>query len=112
MRNPASFAAPPALHTLRTEGGPNFAARLRQGWNALLRIVTDAPEPHPPWYWPDYLRALAVTGLSTAIAFPLSPHFGLVNIVMVYLLATTMGALRLGRGPSVLLATEIGRAHV
>jgi two-component system sensor histidine kinase KdpD len=104
-RNPASFAAPPALQILGKERRATLAARLRQGWNALLRIVTDAPEPHPPWYWPDYLRALAITGLSTAIAFPLSPYFGLVNIVMIYLLATTMGALRLGRGPAVLLAT-------
>jgi two-component system sensor histidine kinase KdpD len=104
-RNPASIAAPLALRILRKERRPTLAARLRQGWCALLRIVTDAPEPHPPWYWPDYLRALAITGLSTAIAFPLAPYFGLVNIVMVYLLATTLGALRLGRGPSVLLAT-------
>ena len=56
------------------------------------------------WYWSDYLRALAITGLCTAIAFPLSPYFGLVNIVMLYLLGTTLGALRLRRGPSVLLA--------
>jgi two-component system sensor histidine kinase KdpD len=104
-RNPASFAAPPAQQVLRKERRATLVARLRRGWYALLRILTDAPEPHPPWYWPDYLRALAITGLSTAIAFPLSPYFGLVNIVMVYLLATTLGALRLGRGPSVLLAT-------
>jgi two-component system sensor histidine kinase KdpD len=64
--------------------------------------VKDAPELHSPWS--DYLRALAIVGLCTAIAFPLSPHFGLVNIVMLYLLGTTLGALRLGRGPSVLLA--------
>jgi two-component system sensor histidine kinase KdpD len=44
--------------------------------------------------------------LSTAIAFPLAPQFGLVNIVMLYLLATTIGALRLGRGPSALLAVS------
>jgi two-component system sensor histidine kinase KdpD len=68
-------------------------------------LATDAPGPHPRWYWPDYLRALGITALTTVIAFPLSPSFGLVNIVMVYLLGTTVGALRLGRGPSVLLAT-------
>ena len=70
----------------------------------IVRLATHAREPHPLWYWPDYLRALAITGLATAIAFPLSPYFGLVNIVMLYLLATTVGALRLGRGPSVLIA--------
>ena len=80
-------------------------ARLGRGWKAILRFATDIPEPHPPWYWPGYVRALVVTGLTTAVAIPLSPYFGPVNIVMLYLLATTIGALRLGRGPSVLLAT-------
>src|ERR1700722_2914210 len=61
--------------------------------------------PHPSWYWPDYLRALAITVVTTALALPLSRYFGLVNIVMLYLLGTTVGALRLGRGPSVVLAS-------
>jgi two-component system sensor histidine kinase KdpD len=54
--------------------------------------------------WPEYLRALAITCICTAIAFPLSPHVGLVTIVMFYLLGTTIGALRLGRGPSAFTA--------
>src|ERR1700722_8978539 len=87
-RNPALIATP----------------SLRRAGTAILRLAADAPHPHPPWYWPDYLRALAITGVTTAIAFPLSPYFGLVNTVMLYLLGTTVGALRLGRGPSVLLA--------
>jgi two-component system sensor histidine kinase KdpD len=78
------------------------AAGLRRGSAFLLRLASHAPGPHSAW--PDYLRALVITGLCTAIAFPLSPYFGLVNIVMLYLLGTTLGALRLGRGPSVLLA--------
>jgi two-component system, OmpR family, sensor histidine kinase KdpD len=61
-------------------------------------------ESHSLWYWQDYLSAPAITGLCTAIAFPLSAYFGLVNIVMLYLLGTTLGALRLRRGPCVLLA--------
>jgi len=80
------------------------AASLHRGCRTVLRLATHAPEPHPPRYWPDYLWALAICGVSTAIAFPLSPHFGLVNIVMLYLLGTTVGALQLRRGPSVLLA--------
>jgi two-component system sensor histidine kinase KdpD len=52
----------------------------------------------------DYLRALAITVLCTAIAWQLSFDFGLVNIVMIYLLGTTFGALRFGRGPIVALA--------
>jgi two-component system sensor histidine kinase KdpD len=105
MRNPPSSVAPsrlPERHSSLVR--PAVAAWFRRGWRSILRLVTEAPEPHPPWYWPDYLRALALTGLCTAIAFPLSPYFGLVNIVMLYLLGTTVGALRLGRGPSVLLA--------
>lgn len=54
--------------------------------------------------WPEYLGALTITGFCTAIAFPLSPHAGLVTIVMFYLMGTTVGALRLGRGPSAFTA--------
>jgi two-component system sensor histidine kinase KdpD len=81
-----------------------LAAALRRGGAFLLRLTSDPLDLQPRRHWPDYLRALAITGLCTAIAFPLSPHFGLVNIVMLYLLGTTLGALRLRRGPSVLLA--------
>ncbi len=80
------------------------APTLRRVCRTVLQRATRAPEPHLPWHLPDYLRALAITGLCTAIAFPFITHFGLVNIVMLYLLGTTVGALRLGRGPSVLLA--------
>jgi len=105
-RNPDSSAAsaPLAVRNLRPER-PSLAARLRRVWQTVLRFATDVPAPHPLWYWPDYLRALAISGLCTALAFPLAPNFGLVNIVMLYLLATAIGALRLGRGPSVALAT-------
>jgi two-component system, OmpR family, sensor histidine kinase KdpD len=58
--------------------------------------------PDRPWF--NYACALAITGACTALAFPFYPKFDSVNIVMLYLLATTVGALRLGRGPSVLLA--------
>ena len=106
MSSPAATAAPSALRIrhwrLKRQA---VGAYLRRGWNTLVRLATDAPEPHPPLYGPDYLRALVITGVTTAIAFPVAPYFGLVNIVMLYLLATTVGALRLGRGPSAFLAT-------
>jgi two-component system, OmpR family, sensor histidine kinase KdpD len=105
-RNPAATAARSPLAARNLRGTRRaLAAPLRRAWQTIVRLATDAPEPHPPWYWPDYLRALGITALTTVIAFPLSPSFGLVNIVMLYLLGTTVGALRLGRGPSVLLAT-------
>jgi two-component system, OmpR family, sensor histidine kinase KdpD len=104
-RNPALIAAPSpsATRNLRQKRLA-FAASLRRAGRSILRFATDAPHPHPLWYWPDYLRALAITGITTAIGFLLSPYLGLVNTVMLYLLGTTVGALRLGRGPSVLLA--------
>ncbi len=55
-------------------------------------------------WWADLPRAFAITVLCTAIAWPLTADFGLVNIVMIYLLGTTLGALQLGRGASVALA--------
>jgi two-component system, OmpR family, sensor histidine kinase KdpD len=67
-------------------------------------MASGALEMSPRRSWPDYLRALAITVLCTAIAWQLPSEFGLVNIVMIYLLGTTLGALRLGRGPSVALA--------
>jgi two-component system, OmpR family, sensor histidine kinase KdpD len=100
MTVPSSSAARYLLQTRLA-----LVTSLRRVWKTILRFAGDAPQPHPPWYWPDYLRALAITGVTTAIAFPLSPYFGLVNIIMLYLLGTTVGALRLGRGPSALLAT-------
>jgi two-component system, OmpR family, sensor histidine kinase KdpD len=80
-------------------------ASLRQRLGNLLRIAAAVPERgSSSGYWPDYLRALAITALCTVIAWPLSSDLGLVNIVMLYLVGTTVAALRLGRGPSVIIA--------
>jgi two-component system sensor histidine kinase KdpD len=48
-----------------------------------------------------YLVALAVSGICTAVAFPFYPNFNITNIAMLYLLGSTLIALRLGRGPAV-----------
>ncbi len=79
------------------------AAYLGRCWSKIVRMATDAPESSGAW-WPDYLRAFAITGLCTAIGWPISADFGLVNIVMIYILGTTLASLRLGRGPIVALA--------
>lgn len=52
-----------------------------------------------------YLRGLGITVICTVIAYPVYPNFDPVNIVMIYLLGTTVAALILGRGPSALTAT-------
>ncbi len=51
-----------------------------------------------------YVRAIGLTGLCTLIAFPMFRYFDPVNIVMIYLLGTTLAGLRLGRGPAALTA--------
>src|SRR5476651_1282501 len=51
----------------------------------------------------EHLAALAIAGACTAVAYPLYARLGPVNTVMLYLLGTTLGALRLSRGPCVLL---------
>src|ERR1700754_3634456 len=54
--------------------------------------------------WFHYLRGLGITALCTLIAYPVYPNFDPVNIVMIYLLGTTITALRLGWGPSAVTA--------
>ena len=51
-----------------------------------------------------YLVALIVCGMTTALATPLSDYFDLANIIMLFLLAVVLVAVRYGRGPAVLAA--------
>jgi two-component system sensor histidine kinase KdpD len=72
---------------------------------AAVRPATGASLPSPqPIRWQRYLWALVITGVCSAIAWPMGPHFELSNVAMVYLLGVTVAGLRLGRGPSVLTA--------
>src|SRR5215469_14551553 len=52
--------------------------------------------------WDRYGWAVAISAACTAVAYLMFPHFELVNLVMVYLLGTTVAGVWLGRGPSVL----------
>jgi two-component system sensor histidine kinase KdpD len=73
------------------------------GW--IGRVVhSRAPDSDPAVVASRYLRALGITVLCTALAYPVYPQFDPVNIVMMYLLGTTVVGLRLGRGPSALSA--------
>jgi two-component system sensor histidine kinase KdpD len=81
-----------------------LAASLQLGWSNVIRVTSGVPEMISRHGLRDFPRALVITALCTAIAWPLPPDFGLVNIVMIYLLGTTLGALRLGRSASVALA--------
>ena len=57
-----------------------------------------------PVHWKRYGGALAVTAITTAVAFAMYPYLELVNLVMMYLLGVTVAGLWLGRGPSVVTA--------
>ena len=43
----------------------------------------------------------ATSAAATLVAFAMFPHFELANIVMAYVLASTIAAVRFGRGPAV-----------
>jgi two-component system sensor histidine kinase KdpD len=57
-----------------------------------------------PVHWDRYAWALATSAIATAIAFAMYPYFELANIVMAYVLASTIAAVRFGRGPAVVAA--------
>lgn len=81
-------------------GRPPFPQRLTR----IAELPRRFSEASDSRRWLEYLSALTIAGICTAIAFPLYPRFDSVNVVMLYLLGTTVAALRLGRGPSALLA--------
>ncbi|MQR01542.1 DUF4118 domain-containing protein [Glaciimonas sp. GS1] len=51
-----------------------------------------------------YVWAVGVCALVTLLATPITPYFDLANIVMLYLLAEVLIAIRFGRGPAILVA--------
>jgi two-component system, OmpR family, sensor histidine kinase KdpD len=54
--------------------------------------------------WSGYGWAVALCAVLTLLVAPLRSRLDLANVVMVYLLATVVAALRLGRGPALLAA--------
>ena len=64
--------------------------------DALIREQTVKTPPR------NYFVALLACGITTAVATPLSEHFDLANIVMLFLLTVVLVAVRLGRGPAVM----------
>jgi two-component system sensor histidine kinase KdpD len=57
-----------------------------------------------PIHWNRHAWALATSAIATAIAFAMYPSFELANIVMGYVLASTIAAVRFGRGPAIVAA--------
>jgi two-component system sensor histidine kinase KdpD len=68
-----------------------------------------APQPAPkgtppPWQPREWLWSVAGVGGATIVALLLYPYFGLVDLVMVYLLGVVITASRAGKGPSMFSA--------
>jgi len=66
--------------------------------------AAQAAEPVSAIHWERYAWALATTLVCTAVAFVTYPHFALANIVMLYVLGSTIAGLRFGRGPAIVAA--------
>jgi two-component system sensor histidine kinase KdpD len=62
------------------------------------------PGSAPEVRWDRYWLALGISAICTGLAALMYPYFELTNLVMVYLLGSTIAALRLGRGPASLTA--------
>jgi two-component system sensor histidine kinase KdpD len=103
-RNVDGSEAGPALTKRQPSLRSRVAAPLFRAWRSVLGVRGRSTCAGPAPRWPDYLRALGLNMICSAIAWPLSRHFELVNLVMLYLLATVVSALRLGRGPSIMIA--------
>jgi two-component system sensor histidine kinase KdpD len=69
---------------------------------ATPRSLADALHLKPSGHWIRYLPSLIAVMASTLIGGMMHPMFGEVNLVMVYLLAVVIVALRWGRGPAIL----------
>ncbi|HKR80199.1 MAG TPA: sensor histidine kinase KdpD [Nitrospira sp.] len=52
--------------------------------------------------WREYLYAVTGVAVATAVDWVMFPYFALVNLIMMYLMAVIIIAIRLGRGPSIL----------
>ncbi len=66
---------------------------------AQLRPELPGPASSPI-RWDRYWAVLLISACCTGAAALMYPYFELTNLVMVYLLGTTVAALRLGRGPA------------
>ena len=82
-------------------GGADEAVARRNPVLARTQAYLGMAPPNAKRRWPGYAWAVAATVLCTLLGMTMSPMFELVNIAMVYLLASVMLAVRFGRGPAV-----------
>ncbi|HEX9924752.1 MAG TPA: sensor histidine kinase KdpD [Anaerolineae bacterium] len=85
---------------------------IRHSGDLDIYVISSAPEqpkpglkrtairPTPPW--PQYAWSAGLVTLATLLGFPLRPFINPINLVMLYLLAVVIAAIRLGRCPAIL----------
>lgn len=71
---------------------------------SIRPTARDEPDAARMIHWDRYGWSLAITGICTLIAFAMYKRFEPTNLVMVYLLGSTITGLRFGRGPAILAA--------
>lgn len=72
--------------------------------NRIERKAVTAPEPAVPVQWQRYAWALATTLVCTLVAYAMYPYFEPANIVMAYVLGSTIAGVKFGRGPAIVAA--------
>jgi two-component system sensor histidine kinase KdpD len=94
---------------IQVVGGADEAAARRTPFMARSQAYLLASAPSEKIRWPRYAWAVVVMLAATLIGMAMAPAFELANIVMVYLLAVAVAAVRYGRGPAI-LASVLGVA--
>lgn len=92
------------IHVVGREA--DFLSQMRENpyfSRSRLYLGLASEEPRALFWWrAGYAWAVAATAICTAVAWFMLGHFGLSNLIMVYLLGVVAVATRYGRGPSVL----------
>lgn len=93
----------PDIDLIETGQDESRDSAASQNYSDRRSVVYDSTSEHKNPYLP-YLWTIAACVLTALLATPLMPHLDLANIVMLFLLAEVLIAVRFGRGPAVLAA--------
>jgi two-component system sensor histidine kinase KdpD len=80
------------------------AEGVRSGEWRATSATAGAEDQARSFHWERYAWALGTTAICTVIAFFMYPFFEPTNIVMAYVLASTIAGIRFGRGPATVAA--------
>lgn len=93
----------PDIDLIETGQDESRESASSQNLSERRSVLDDSTSEHKNQYLP-YLWTIAACVFTALLATPLMPHLDLANIVMLFLLAEVLIAVRFGRGPAVLAA--------